>query len=142
MSLALPGSERTATKHRQKLHHRQTGDGEQGRCPLACRAHMAKGAKLADFPGGEKVPANTLLYTPCDVLIPAAIGGVITGGRRLVGIVQQPHSTATHLHSYSLLQASLSSVVAVWGCLITASARGAAVVGYCYPSCTTAASCS
>lgn len=39
-------------------------------------AHGAGG--LAAFPGGAAVPKESLLTTPCDVLIPAAIGGVIT----------------------------------------------------------------
>lgn len=41
---------------------------------------MGKGRKLAEFPGGEAVPAAGVLELPCDVLIPAAIGGVINGG--------------------------------------------------------------
>lgn len=34
-----------------------------------------------DFPGGQAVPpgSSQLLELPCDVLIPAALGGVITG---------------------------------------------------------------
>ena len=36
------------------------------------------GAKLSEFPGGTAMDASEILYTPCDVLIPAAIGGVIT----------------------------------------------------------------
>lgn len=45
----------------------------------APRAHMSKGGKLASYKGGDIEPAATMLETPCDVLIPAAIGGVITG---------------------------------------------------------------
>eukprot|EP00967_Tisochrysis_lutea_P155219 scaffold310175_cov19-Tisochrysis_lutea.AAC.1 len=48
------------------------------------RAHMSKGSKLADFPEADKAPANTLLETPCDVLIPAALGGVITVSLRVL----------------------------------------------------------
>ncbi|KAF5834407.1 glutamate dehydrogenase [Dunaliella salina] len=51
---------------------------EKGLNIKALRAHMSKGSKLAEFPEGAKAPANTLLETPCDVLIPAALGGVIT----------------------------------------------------------------
>ena len=41
------------------------------RLPLAARS-------LASFPGGVVMPKENVLTVPCDVLIPAAIGGVIT----------------------------------------------------------------
>eukprot|EP00798_Chlamydomonas_sp_ICE-L_P016585 gene16585-22821_t len=44
----------------------------------ALRLHMASGNTLVSFPGAEPVPSQDILNTPCDVLIPAAIGGVIT----------------------------------------------------------------
>lgn len=41
------------------------------------RQHLAKGKSLDEFEGGTVIPKEDLLYLPCDVLIPAAIGGVI-----------------------------------------------------------------
>eukprot|EP00878_Enallax_costatus_P000638 GHUV01000741.1.p1 GENE.GHUV01000741.1~~GHUV01000741.1.p1 ORF type:complete len:451 (+),score=119.24 GHUV01000741.1:190-1542(+) len=43
----------------------------------ALRAHAAGGKPLGEFTGGQTVPKEELLYLPCDVLIPAAIGEVI-----------------------------------------------------------------
>jgi glutamate dehydrogenase (NAD(P)+) len=43
----------------------------------ALRAHAATGRPLGEFEGGEAFPVGDLLKTKCDVLIPAAIGGVI-----------------------------------------------------------------
>jgi glutamate dehydrogenase (NAD(P)+) len=40
--------------------------------------YITANKKLAGFPGGEAFPADTLLAEPCDVLIPAALGGVLT----------------------------------------------------------------
>ncbi|KAL4443499.1 hypothetical protein ABPG75_011236 [Micractinium tetrahymenae] len=40
--------------------------------------HVTAGESLASFPGGSEVPKERILAVPCDVLIPAAIGGVIT----------------------------------------------------------------
>ena len=40
---------------------------------------MAKGRKMIDYPDGQTIPADTILELPCDVLIPAAIGGTVTG---------------------------------------------------------------
>lgn len=37
----------------------------------------AVGKRLDEFEGGTVIPKEDLLYLPCDVLIPAAIGGVI-----------------------------------------------------------------
>jgi len=52
---------------------------ENGLNIKALRAHVAQpGAKLSEFSGGTAMDASKILYTPCDVLIPAAIGGVIT----------------------------------------------------------------
>jgi len=41
--------------------------------------YIAANKKLLGFPGGEAFPADNLLFEPCDVLIPAALGGVLTG---------------------------------------------------------------
>ncbi|KXZ45580.1 hypothetical protein GPECTOR_53g166 [Gonium pectorale] len=43
----------------------------------ALRRHMAGGQALAAFPGGSALRKEDILTHPCDVLIPAAIGGVI-----------------------------------------------------------------
>jgi glutamate dehydrogenase (NAD(P)+) len=40
--------------------------------------YVAMNKKLAGFAGGEAFPASELLAEPCDVLIPAALGGVLT----------------------------------------------------------------
>ncbi len=36
-----------------------------------------EGGKLPDYPGGESITAEELLAVPCDVFIPAALGGMI-----------------------------------------------------------------
>ncbi|KAG2487515.1 hypothetical protein HYH03_013933 [Edaphochlamys debaryana] len=41
------------------------------------RRHVASGKPLAAFPGGGSMRKEDILLHPCDVLIPAAIGGVI-----------------------------------------------------------------
>ncbi len=43
------------------------------------RRFVASGKRLVDFPEATKVDAKDLLTLPCDLLIPAAMGGVITG---------------------------------------------------------------
>ncbi|EFN57943.1 hypothetical protein CHLNCDRAFT_34336 [Chlorella variabilis] len=45
--------------------------------PALCQHLAAKGG-LAAFPGGTEMAKEAILAVPCDVLIPAAIGGVIT----------------------------------------------------------------
>lgn len=42
------------------------------------RRHVADGGALAEFTEGTALPKEDILTVPCDVLIPAAIGGVIT----------------------------------------------------------------
>jgi glutamate dehydrogenase (NAD(P)+) len=42
------------------------------------REHLAAKHSLASFTGGVVLPKENILSVPCDVLIPAAIGGVIT----------------------------------------------------------------
>jgi glutamate dehydrogenase (NAD(P)+) len=43
----------------------------------AIRAHGDAGGALIDAPGGGPVDVSALLELPCDVLVPAAVGGVI-----------------------------------------------------------------
>jgi glutamate dehydrogenase (NAD(P)+) len=40
--------------------------------------HALERGDLRDFDGAERIDPDDLLITPCEVLIPAAIGGVIT----------------------------------------------------------------
>jgi glutamate dehydrogenase (NAD(P)+) len=40
--------------------------------------HAGEKKSVAGFPGGESFPADKLLAEPCDVLIPAALGDVLT----------------------------------------------------------------
>lgn len=44
----------------------------------ALRHHIKEGNKLKDFPGGSSIPKDDIFCVPCDILVPAAIGGVIT----------------------------------------------------------------
>ena len=56
---------------------RSADGGSSGLDIPALRAHVAAGGALADFPGGASFPPGEILATPCDVLVPAAIGGVL-----------------------------------------------------------------
>jgi glutamate dehydrogenase (NAD(P)+) len=44
----------------------------------AALAHVKKHRTLESFSGADKVSGEAILVTPCDILIPAALGGVIT----------------------------------------------------------------
>ncbi len=44
----------------------------------SCPPELSPACSLASFPGGTEMPKERILAVPCDVLIPAAIGGVIT----------------------------------------------------------------
>jgi len=44
----------------------------------AADRHVAKNGSLAGFDGGEQIPPGELLTLQCDILVPAAIEGVIT----------------------------------------------------------------
>ena len=44
----------------------------------AVRAHLKETGSVAGFPGAEVIDGNDLLLLECDVLMPAALGGVIT----------------------------------------------------------------
>jgi glutamate dehydrogenase (NAD(P)+) len=46
----------------------------------AAEQYVEQHGSLAGFPGAETMPAEDLLTTPCDVLIPAAVSGVIHKG--------------------------------------------------------------
>jgi glutamate dehydrogenase (NAD(P)+) len=52
-------------------------DGARGLDVPALRAHVAAGGALAAFSGGTAFPPGEILATRCDVLVPAAIGGVL-----------------------------------------------------------------
>jgi glutamate dehydrogenase (NAD(P)+) len=41
-------------------------------------AHVQRTRGVKGFEGGEEFPADQLLYEPCDVLVPAALGNVLT----------------------------------------------------------------
>lgn len=44
----------------------------------ALRRHTSEGKTLDTFSGGSALPQDSILRVPCDILVPAAIGGVIT----------------------------------------------------------------
>jgi len=48
--------------------------------PEALHAHVRDGGKLAEFDGAEAIGAEELLAIECEVLIPAALGGLIHQG--------------------------------------------------------------
>mmetsp|Transcript_46445 Transcript_46445/g.116150 ORF Transcript_46445/g.116150 Transcript_46445/m.116150 type:complete len:450 (+) Transcript_46445:100-1449(+) len=53
---------------------------EDGLDIKALREHVAAKRLLSGFPGGSVMQVEEVLYTPCDVLVPAAVGGVINAG--------------------------------------------------------------
>jgi glutamate dehydrogenase/leucine dehydrogenase len=70
---------------------------------VALRAHKAETGGVADFPGGEPLDPAALLAVDCDVLIPAAVQGVIHEGnagdvraRLLVEAANAPTTMAAH----------------------------------------------
>jgi glutamate dehydrogenase (NAD(P)+) len=46
----------------------------------ALQDHLAAGGRITGFEGGEPMPADDLVEVPCDVFIPAALGGMIHEG--------------------------------------------------------------
>ncbi len=46
----------------------------------ALQDHIAAGEKITDFPAAEKMEPEDLVAVPCDVFIPAALGGMIHEG--------------------------------------------------------------
>jgi glutamate dehydrogenase (NAD(P)+) len=46
----------------------------------ALQKHLASGNRITEFPGSEEVSAEDLIAVPCDVFIPAALGGMIHEG--------------------------------------------------------------
>jgi glutamate dehydrogenase/leucine dehydrogenase len=48
--------------------------------PAALHEHVRAGGQLAEFAGGEAISGAELLATECEVLIPAALGGLINQG--------------------------------------------------------------
>jgi glutamate dehydrogenase (NAD(P)+) len=59
--------------------------------PALCE-YVALHKKVAGFPGGEAFSAEALLGEPCDVLIPAALGGVLT------------RATADHVRAHYVIE--------------------------------------
>lgn len=51
---------------------------ERGLDIPSLRRHIGDQHSIASYPDGIAVPNDTILTVPCDVLIPAALGGVIT----------------------------------------------------------------
>jgi glutamate dehydrogenase (NAD(P)+) len=45
---------------------------------LALAKHVAEAGSVVGYPGSDAVPADLLFTIPCDIAIPAALGGVIT----------------------------------------------------------------
>ena len=54
--------------------------GDQGIDVTSLSEFVARGGKLTEFEGVEAIPADDLLAIPCDVLVPAALGGMIHEG--------------------------------------------------------------
>jgi glutamate dehydrogenase (NAD(P)+) len=50
---------------------------ESGIDPSKLAEFVAEGGKITDFAGAEPITADELLAIPCDVLLPAALGGMI-----------------------------------------------------------------
>jgi glutamate dehydrogenase (NAD(P)+) len=48
--------------------------------PTALAEFLAKGGKITEFDGAEPIPPEDLFSIPCDVLLPAALGGAIHEG--------------------------------------------------------------
>ena len=46
----------------------------------ALHRHVAEGGRLSEFEGAEKVSPDDLLECPCDLFVPAALGGMIHAG--------------------------------------------------------------
>lgn len=51
---------------------------ERGLDVPSLRNHVGQEHSLSSFPDGIAIPKETILNVPCDILIPAALGGVIT----------------------------------------------------------------
>ncbi len=46
----------------------------------ALHKHLTEGGDITEFPGAETIDADDLIAVPCDVFIPAALGGMIHEG--------------------------------------------------------------
>jgi glutamate dehydrogenase (NAD(P)+) len=61
--------------------------------------HIGAGHLITEFPGAEAIPADDLIAVPCDVFIPAALGGMIheqnAGRMRCKVIVEGANSPTT-----------------------------------------------
>src|SRR5208282_3833918 len=59
---------------------RHRNHNEQGIDVRAAEKYALHHGDLAGFPGAESIPPDDLLTLPCDVLVPAAVSGVIHAG--------------------------------------------------------------
>jgi glutamate dehydrogenase (NAD(P)+) len=53
---------------------------EEGIDPTKLHEHLGEGGAITDFDGVEEVSADELLEIPCELFIPAALGGMLHGG--------------------------------------------------------------
>ena len=52
---------------------------ERGLDPQTLQNHLQEGGKLFEFPGGDRITNEDLFAVDCDVFVPAAVEGQITG---------------------------------------------------------------
>jgi len=52
---------------------------ERGLDPQTLQSHLQEGGKLFEFPGGDRITNEDLFAVDCDVFVPAAVEGQITG---------------------------------------------------------------
>jgi glutamate dehydrogenase (NAD(P)+) len=86
------------------------------------QAHAARGGMLSDFEGGGALMADpvSFLSMPCDVLIPAAIGGVLTAG------------TAAKVQCRAVIEAANAACTPEGDAVVSASVK---FVSLCFVGC-------
>ena len=70
-------------------------------------AHVKKTGKIPGFAGAQPIASETLLETPCDILVPAAAGGTITADnapRIAAGIVAEGANGPTTTEAEAILE--------------------------------------
>ena len=76
--------------------------------------HLKEGGPIAEFPGADSIEGDTLLTLPCDILIPAALGGVITANNsdqvRARTIVEAANRPLTQTADQSLTERGVQIV--------------------------------